>query len=133
MSQENVNIVRGIYKSFARGDVPAVLEVLDPEVEWRLAENWIYADRNPLIGPQAIVEGTFTRLAAEWEEFSVIPEQLLSSGDHVIALGTYTGTYKSTGKQVHAQFAHIYTFARGKVRKLQQYTDTMQFAEVVKG
>jgi uncharacterized protein len=57
----------------------------------------------------------------------------MDAGDHVVALGVYTCTYKSTGKQVRAQFAHIWTLARGKVRKLLQYTDTKQFAEAVKG
>jgi uncharacterized protein len=132
MSQENVEFVRSLYEAFASGDVSAVLDVLDPQVEWRLAENWIYADRNPLIGPQAIVEGTFNRLATEWAGFSVIPETLLDAGDHVVALGVYTGAYKSTGKQVRAEFAHVWTLAHGKVQKLHQYTDTKQFAEAVK-
>jgi uncharacterized protein len=58
MSQENFQIVRGIYEATLRRDIPAMVNALDPKVEWRLADNWIYADRNPLIGPQtAIVEG----------------------------------------------------------------------------
>src|SRR5687767_15087083 len=51
--------------------------------------------------------------------------------DHVVALRIYTGAYKSTGKQMRAQFAHLWILARGKVRKLPQYTDTTQFAEAV--
>ena len=133
MSQENLQIVRGIYDATARRDIPAMVNALDPKVEWRLADNWIYTGRNPLIGPQAaIVEGPLSRIAVEWEGFSIIPETLLDAGDHVVALGVYTGVYKSTGNQVRAQFAHIWTLARGKVRKLQQYTDTKQFADAVK-
>ena len=37
MSQENVEIVRGGYEAFARGDVDAVLELLHPDVDWRPA------------------------------------------------------------------------------------------------
>jgi len=133
MSQKNLQIVRGIYEATARRDIPAIVNAFDPEVELRLADNWIYADRNPLIGPQAaIVEGPLSRLAMEWEGFSMIPETLLDAGDHVVALGVYTGMYKATGKQIRAQFAHIWTISRGKVRKLQQYTDTKQFADAVK-
>jgi ketosteroid isomerase-like protein len=29
MSQENVNIIRGMYEAFAKGDVPTIEEVLD--------------------------------------------------------------------------------------------------------
>src|SRR5262245_32655260 len=133
MSQKNLQIVRGIYEATSRRDFPAMVNAFDPEVELRLADNWIYADRNPLIGPQAaIIEGPLSRIAVEWEGFSINPETLLDAGDHVVALGVYTGTCKATGKQIHAQFAHIWTLARGKVRKLQQYTDTKQFAEAVK-
>jgi uncharacterized protein len=133
VSQQNVHFIRSLYEAFAGGDVSAVLDALEPQVEWRLADNWIYTDRNPLIGPQAIVDGTFTRLATEWEGFSVIPEVLLDAGDQVVALGIYTGTYKSTRKKVRAEFAHIWTLAEGKVQKLKQYTDTKQFAEAVEG
>ena len=133
MSQENVHIVRSMYEAFARGDVPAVLNALDPQVEWREADNFLYADRNPYIGPQAILEGVFMRLGAEWDGFSAIPDALLDAGVHVVALGIYSGTHKTTGKQVRAQFAHIWTLAQGKVRKFQQYTDTKQFADAAKG
>ena len=132
MSQENVQIIRGIYEAFARGDVPAVLNAFDPHIEWREADNFPYADRNPYIGPQAIVAGVFMRLGTEWDGFSAVPADLLDAEESVVALGVYSGTYKATGKQVRAQFAHIWTLERGKVRKFQQYTDTQQFVEAVK-
>jgi ketosteroid isomerase-like protein len=31
---DNVELVRGAYAAFAAGDVPAVLQLLDPNVEW---------------------------------------------------------------------------------------------------
>ena len=34
MSQENVNVVRGMYKAFATGDIPVIIAALDPQVEW---------------------------------------------------------------------------------------------------
>jgi uncharacterized protein len=133
MSQENVHIVRGVYEAFTRGDIPAVLNAFDPHIEWREADNFPYADRNPYIGPQAILEGVFIRVGTEWKGFSVLPDALLDAGEQVVGLGLYSGTYKATGKQVRAQFAHIWTLEGGKVRKFQQYTDTKQFAEAVRG
>ena len=67
MSQENIQLIRGLYESFGKGDVPTVLGQMDQNIEWREAENFIYADRNPYVGPQAVLEGVFMRLAAEWE------------------------------------------------------------------
>ena len=133
MSQENVQIVRGLYEAFARGDVPTVLGQMDQSIEWNEAENFIYADRNPYVGPQAVLEGVFMRFGSDWEGFTVTPEEWLDAGDRIVVLGTYSGTHKARGKQVRAQFAHIWSVREGRVVRFQQYTDTKQFAETVAG
>lgn len=133
MSDENVRIVRGMYEAFARGDAQAVVEALDPEVEWREAENFIYSDRNPYLGPEAVLHGVFARMAADWEGFVVAPLDILDAGATVIGYGHYSGTYRATGQSVRAQFAHFFTIHEGKVVKFQQYTDTLQFARAVGG
>ncbi len=129
MSQENVGIIRGMYDAFARGDIPGVLGVLEPGIEWYEAENFLYADRNPYIGPAAVLEGVFARIGAEWESFAATPESYLDAGEAVVTQGYYTGINKSTGKSVRAQFAHVLTMRGGKAIRFQQYTDTKQFAE----
>ena len=48
---------------------------LDEQVEWNEAENFIYADRNPCLGPQAVLDGVLMRLGAEWDGFSAATEQ----------------------------------------------------------
>jgi ketosteroid isomerase-like protein len=131
MSQENVAVIRSIYDSFGKGDVPAVLGQMDSEIEWNEAENFIYADRNPYVGPQAILEGVFMRLGTEWEGFSVAPGEWLDAGNHVIVLGTYSGKHKESGRDVRAQFAHVWGVRGGRVVRFQQYTDTKQFADAV--
>ena len=133
MSQENVAVIRGLYEAFGRGDVPAALGRMDQQIEWREAENFIYADGNPYVGPQAVLEGVFMRLGAEWEGFAVTPEEWLDAGNHVVVLGTYSGKHKETGREVRAQFAHVWGVRGGRVVKFQQYTDTKQFAEAVTG
>jgi ketosteroid isomerase-like protein len=129
MSAENVDIVRAMYEAFAKGDVPGVLGKLSANVEWLEAENFIYADGNPYIGPQAVLEGVFLRIVKDWNDFTVTPAEILDAGDRVITLGHYSGTHKNTGKSVRAQMVHVWTFADGKAIKFQQYTDTRQFAD----
>ena len=129
MSQESVHLIRGLYGAFGKGDMPTVLAIMDPGIEWREAENIVYPDRNPYVGPQAIVDGVFMRLATEWDRFTVTPAEWLDADDHVVVLGTYTGTYKATGKGVRAQFAHVWRLKGAKVVRFQQYTDTKQWAD----
>ena len=131
MSQEKVEIIRRMYDSFERGDVPAVLGQMDQQIEWKEADNFIYADGNPYVGPQAVLEGVFMRFGSEWEGFAVIPEEWLDAGNHVVVLGTYTGTHKETGREVRAQFAHVWGVKEDRVVRFQQYTDTKQFSDAI--
>jgi uncharacterized protein len=131
MSQENITVIRGIYESFGTGDVASVLGQMHQHIEWREAENFIYADRSPYRGPQAVLEGVFMRLASEWADFKVMPEEWLDAGNHVVVLGTYSGRHKESGREVRAQFAHIWGVTHGRVVRFQQYTDTKQFADAI--
>jgi uncharacterized protein len=131
MSQENMAVIRGMYEFFSKGDVISALGQMHQHIEWREAENFIYADRNPYRGPQAVLEGVFMRLATEWADFKVMPEEWLDAGNHIVVLGTYSGRHKESGKEVRAQFAHIWGVTHGRVVRFQQYTDTKQFADAI--
>lgn len=131
MSQDNVKVVRGMYQAFANGDIPTIIAALDPQVEWWEAENFIYADKNPYIGPNAVLDGVFMRIVQDWEGFAVSPKEVLDAGETVLGHGYYSGTFKQNGESVRAQFAHLFTFRDGKVMKFQQYTDTAQFLKAV--
>lgn len=131
MSQENVNLVQGMYEAFSKGDIPAVLSRFDPEIEWNEAENFPYADRNPYVGPNAILEGLFMRLGSEWDYWNLKIEELLDAGDTVVSLGRYLGKNKSTRIKIDAQFVHVWKFRNGKVVRFQQYADTAQVRDAV--
>jgi uncharacterized protein len=129
MSEENKKTVQGMYEAFGRGDIGTVLAALDPGVEWWEAENFIYADNNPYVGPDAVLQGVFARIGGEWEGFSVSAKEVLDAGNTIVGHGHYSGKFRNTGRDVRAQFAHVFTFRDGKIVKFQQYTDTAQFRE----
>src|ERR1044071_2857723 len=131
MSEENVNVVKGMYEAFGRGDIATVIAALDPRGEWWEAEDFIYAGGNPYVGPDAVLQGVFARIGGEWEGFAVSPKEVLDAGETVVGHGHYSGTYKKNGERVRAQFAHLFTFRDGKVVKFRQYTDTAQFQRAV--
>ncbi len=121
------DIVRGVYDAFARGDVAAVLGVFDPKIEWREADGFLLADRNPYVGPQAVAEGVFQPLVRDVEHFTVVPENVIDAGATVVVEGRYRGTMKATGTPIDAQFAHVWQVRDGKIIRFQQYTDTVQW------
>jgi ketosteroid isomerase-like protein len=122
-------IVKSLYDAFAKGDVPGVLGAFDSGIQWREADGFLYANGNPYVGPQAIVEGVFQRLAADVENFAVTPVNIIDGDQTIVVEGRYTGTIKATGAHVDAQFAHVWGFRNGKIVRFQQYTDTKQWAD----
>ena len=133
MSQENVKTVQSMYAAFAKGDVPTVLGSMDPKIVWNEAESIPYADGNPYVGPDAIVEGVFARLVGEWEYWNLAVEKVLDAGETVVALGRYQAKNKQTAAEINAQFAHFWGFRSGKAVSFQQYTDTAQVQKAVAG
>jgi len=125
----NGEVIKGVYDAFARGDVASVLGAFDAQIQWMEAENFLYADRNPFVGPQAVAEGVFQRIITDVDGFSVTPQNFTDGGDTIVVEGRYRGTVKATGTPVDAQFAHVWHLRNGKIIRFQQYTDTGQWSE----
>ena len=131
MASVNVELVRGVYEAFAKGDIMGVLGRMSPKIVWNEAENFPYADGNPYIGPEAVVGGVFARCGGEWDGFAVVPEEILDAGEAVVVLGRYKGTYKATGRPQNTQVVHVWRVEGGKLARFQQYADTLQVARVM--
>lgn len=128
---QNTKTVEALYAALGRGDIPFVIGILDSQTVWNEAENFVYADKNPYVGVDAILNGVFARLGTEWDGFSAVPEEIIDGGDTVVSLGRYGGVYKATGAKVNAQFVHVFKFKDGKIANFQQYTDTAQFQNAI--
>jgi len=124
----NREIVKSLYDSFAKGDVPAVLGAFSPDIAWREAEGFIYADGNPYIGPAAIAQGVLQRCITDVKNFQVVPAIFIDGGETIVVEGRYRGTWAGNGTPLNAQFAHLWKLRNGKVVRFQQYTDTRQWA-----
>lgn len=116
--------VAKLYDLFAAGDLPGFLAQLHADIVWNEAESFPLSDRNPYVGPQAIVEGVFARVVAEWEQFQVQPLEIVGGPEVVTAFGRYTGVSSRTGKPLDVQFAHTWWLRDGKVARFQQMVDT---------
>ena len=127
----NLELVRGLYEAFAAGDVPKFLSHLDPKIVWNEAESFPYADRNPYVGPDAIVSGVFLRIQKDWIDFKVEVGELAGSGDVVTMFGRYKGRSTATGKQLDVQCAHTWWIRDGKVVRFQQMVDTARAARAL--
>ena len=122
---ENQEIIAGMYEAFGRGDIPAVLGRMDPEIHWHEAEGNPYMPSGePWIGPDAVLNELFVKLGEDWETFAVHPRSYHVAGDVVVVEARYSGEHSGTGQTLDAQVCHVWTLKDRKVTKFQQYVDT---------
>lgn len=121
----NVTLIDNLYKAFAVGDIPTVLGGMDAKIFWNEAEGNAYADGNPYIGPDAVLNGVFARIGADHEYFKLADIHLHEMSDNqVLATLRYDAKVKKNGADYNAQVAHLWTLKDGKVVGFQQYVDT---------
>ncbi len=126
---DNISLMRSAYEAFGRGDMSAVLGLMDEQIEWNEAEGNPWHPGHPLIGPQQVVDGVFARIAESFEDFVIRTDRFLGDADTVVVQGRYRATRaRATGRPLDAQMAHVWDLRDGKVVRFQQYVDTRQLA-----
>jgi len=126
----NLSVIDSAYKAFAVGNIPAVLAVMNANIVWNEAEGNAYADGNPYIGPDEVLNGVFARIGAEHEYFNLTDIKLHEmSNNQVLATLRYKAKIKNNGAEYNTQAAHLWTLKNGKVINFQQYVDTKQLAD----
>jgi ketosteroid isomerase-like protein len=76
------------------------------------------------VGPKAIIAGVFKRIGEEWDDYDFKLERLIDGGETIVAVGTYSGTYRKTGRPMSARVVHVWDMADGKAVRFEQFTDT---------
>jgi ketosteroid isomerase-like protein len=114
---DNVQIIRDAYDGFGRGDLPTVLGLMDPDIEWSEAEGNPYQPSGKAWrGQDAIVQNLFAKIVEDFDGIFIIhPKEFYDAGDAVVVEGRYTGTFKATGKALDTQVCHISKVREGKV------------------
>jgi ketosteroid isomerase-like protein len=120
----NKDIIEAHYAAGDAGDLPGMLAPFADDIIWTEAAGFPLA--GTYIGPAAVAEHVFGALQRDWDGYTVAIDELIDTGDTVIGLGTYSGTYRETGKSFQARVAHIWRLADGKAIRFEQITDTAE-------
>ena len=129
---DNVSLVRSAYEAFERGDVDAVVGLMDDSIEWYESEGSPWYPGHPLQGPQQVADAVLNRLGQSYKDFRIEVDRVLGDGDTVVMLGRHRATKAfATGRPLNAQVAHVWDLRDGKVVRFQEYTDTRQLARVL--
>ena len=129
--QEPVGVIKDIYAAFGRGDIASIIGHLDEQVDFRQVE----APNLPYAGHYKGRAGAaqfFEKLGAAVEVTGFTPEKYLAQGDEVMALGTWSGKARPTGKSFAARWAMYWKVKDGAVVSYVNYEDSGVTSEAFK-
>ena len=125
-----LQIVQNFYAALTRGDIPTILTILDPDLEWTEAEKFPYYG-GTWHSPQAVIDNLLLPLGRDWEDFSAKVHDFIAQDNRIVAFGTYSGTYRGTRRAISAPFAHVWRARDGRLSHFSQYTDTARVLEAL--
>ena len=127
--RSNLQIIRDHYAASDRKDLPAMLVDLANDAQWTEMAGFPCAGMH--VGAQQVIEKVFQALGAEWDDYAFRLERLVDGGDTIVGIGDYSGTYRRTGKTMQARVVHVWQLEGGKVRRFEQFTDTLLVARAM--
>lgn len=127
-TEEPLQVVQDLYSAFGRGDMAAILGLLDENVDWHFVarpEDIPFAGWRH--GHQAMV-AFFRTVAETCDVLEFGPHEVMSFDDKVLSLGHERVRVKTTGRLFESDWAHLFTVREGKVVRLREYYDTAAIA-----
>jgi ketosteroid isomerase-like protein len=123
MSQENVEAFKRGVDAYNRRDATALIEELDPAVEWHPAllvmlggEATVYRGHE---GVRELLRDIDDTLAEIHVEFSEIRDP----GDQIVAIGRIHTRGKTSGALTESPLGYVADFREGKVTRIRTYLD----------
>ena len=127
----NLEIVKSTYEGkTSEENGQNLAKYVAEDISWTEAKGFPYA--GTYIGLENITKNVFSRLGSEWIDYKFTPEDYVASDDKVVAYGTYTGTYKITGKSFTARVAHLWKLKDRKIISFEQFVDSQTVNDAVK-
>lgn len=115
----NLDIIRGGYAAFERGDMATVFAMLDSDVEFYQSNGVPWGGRYRGL---AQVQEFFRKLTTAVES-TVSTERFVEAGDQVVQIGRTRGQARATAKTFDVLEVHVWTLRHGKVVRFEAYVD----------
>lgn len=120
----NLDLVRGMYRAFGTGDIPALLAACDPDISWRVVGNpeqaTFFGQRHGRDGVLDFVQ----QLVSALSDIVNTPQQFHALDDKVFVSGNDSATARSSGKRFSVDWLHVFTIRNGLVCEFVEYYDT---------
>jgi 2-(1,2-epoxy-1,2-dihydrophenyl)acetyl-CoA isomerase len=123
------DLARALYAALASGDRDQLEALLHSEFVGQIAEGMPFDIGGRHEGPGAMRRNGWGAIARHFVARAE-PDRFLDLGDgRLLVTGRYRGHGKQDGAPLDAAFAHLVTFEDGRIRCLEQYTDTARWCE----
>jgi uncharacterized protein len=127
VASSDVQTLKDAYEAFNRGDVPAVLAAMDPDINWHEPGGG-HAPSGTFHGSQTVGNEVFSAVPQNFEEFSAQPDHFFEAfDDHVVVVGQFRAKPKGGGDMT-AAFAHVWQMRDGKATHFHNYVDAAAWA-----
>ena len=125
---QEVELVRRGYEAVARGGFRAVLDLLDPNIEVRTAEQ--LPEAGTYRGHEQVARLMET-LTEPFEEWTLEPEEFIPAGENVVVPLHNRGQGRESGIEVDAHIVHVWTIRNDRAVKLHVYVDRAEALKAV--
>ena len=114
MSQENVDALRRLYGEWAKGDLWALREIADPDIEWEWSEALASVTGGPRVckGLEEIGAATREWLAA-WDSYWMTADDFIDTGKEIV-VPMRLHARAGSDRVVEGRTAAVWSFRNGK-------------------
>ncbi len=130
----NTDIVRGIYRNFLAGDIAAVLNAFDPDIDWNSRVNrpgarTPLAYEGPCRGREAVARCFELFNTAVRYEATMVSARFYTSGERVLAVGHDIRRDLVTGGLTENRWSMLWRFRDGRAAHIRIYQDTIDILD----
>jgi ketosteroid isomerase-like protein len=127
VSQENVEVVRGWIEAYNRRDIEGLLDLSDPDIEFRSIFAGIESG-GAFRGRTGVYE-YFKAIDDAYESFQVPPEEFLDAGAAVVLKAHAVWTGRGSGASDRTQIFVAVWLRTAKVMRVETFTDRREALE----
>jgi 2-(1,2-epoxy-1,2-dihydrophenyl)acetyl-CoA isomerase len=121
------DLARALYAALAAGDRAQLDVLLHPEFTGHIAKGMPFGTGGDHDGPAAMRRNGWGAIARHFEARAE-PERFLDLADgRLLVTGRYRGRGKQGGAALDAAFAHLIGIDQGRIKSLEQFTDTARW------
>jgi len=129
MSQENVEIVREVFKDFNSEDIGRIVAAVHPELEVVIPPE-VSAEPDTYLGPEGI-RRYFQSFQDVMDEIRFEPEGLWDAGDSVVVSLRVTAKGRQTAIPVEQRSAGVWTIRDGQIIRVRSYASLAEALQAV--